>query len=619
MPEKNIITKPDQAHFQDVLGIYNEEKSAYRERDENIISQYEIIGGNMYTAEDREALIAQKRSINEYNLLEGRLNAVIGTISQLRQNMRAVARKNRSLPVSNLMTSAMYHNYSKSWYDWVKSDQSVHCAIGGVAFGYLYWNFVLGHLEYRALDALRIRWDRSTKDPLFRDCRWLQDTQFLSKEEIVNLCQDPETRKEFIYQIKHYEPQKFQNTWYEKKAYGTWGDYTPKTGDDDFVDYRLGRYRVVDHHENRDYTSIYLISSEQMKQVDATDWAEEQIKSFLNENLSFTRIDVTETKKHQTMICPITQMVIRDEPYPINTLFFNYIPQVAYNTKPYIFQAQGILENPAKINQGINARLNVITDYGLEVIGGGFKSEQGAITGHEDDWDTRDRKYLRIYNDGYSAPERLAPGQVPATMFQVVGEEISLFDVATAIGKNYMGMRESANETGVLASTKIKQTENVLQRFLNNATRSQYMDAYMAVEHIKKYMTEEQAIKLLDTSESVVVNQQTIDGVVNSLTEDIEYEIEIDETRPSATARQSAFLKDLSMAQMFPQFTRVDKLWEMSDSPMAKEQAEFARAIYKAQGIDINNLEGADPQALVNLAMQNQNQGGTPNLSLLTG
>lgn len=603
----SVIKQDD---FTKVLQFYNKLKHVYRDREMKILDLYEKVTGNMWDAQDRQALVDQKRPVLEYPLVEAMRNAYVGTERLSRMKMRATPDTGGSVKTARLLTSAMTWNQNRTWYDWHKSKQFLHTIIGGIGWGHGYWDFKLKRWIFESYDALRVRWDVRTQKATFEDCRYLEDTQFLTAEEIFNLGENRETAKEIKYRFRFMEPRAEGNIFYNKLDAGMgWMDYAYE---DDYVDSSNGRYRCIEHHEKRDVSKTWLVDSSD-RVVDATGRVDEEVDAFLDANPDFGRFDIPETEYWITTICPAIKMIVQNQKYELkDPLSFALIPQVAYDVKPYIKDSDSVFKNPVKINVSFNKRKSVELEYSIKSVGGEWIAESGAIDGKEEQWNTRANRVLRIYNSGFQKPTREAPGQVPAALFQYTQDELTLFDIVGGVGANFRGFKESANETGKLAQLKIRQTSNMMQHIFDNAVLSQYLDAQNCIQHIQQYMTDEQLISLDD--ELITMNEDTIDGVRNVLNDGGKYNVEIDQTRPSSTARQMAFQEVVQSVQTMPMlanFLRVDLLWLDSDLPHRQEQAEFARKMYKSMGIDLTSTDDIDPTKTSNLFSINS-AGGTP-------
>lgn len=591
-----------QDDFNKVLQFYNNLKNVYRQRELKIIDLYEKVTGNMWDPKDRQALLDQKRPVLEYPLVEPMRNAYIGTERLSRMKMRVVPDTGGSVKTAQLLTAAMTWCQNKTWYDNNKSRQFKDTIIGGIGWGHDYWDFTRNRWIFEAFDALRIRWDVRTQKATFEDCKYLEDTQFLTAEEIQNMAENRETAKEVRYRFRYMEPRAEGNIFYNKLDVGYgWMDYAYE---DDYIDSQNGRYRVVEHHEKRDVKKIWLVD-EQDNTIDATESGEEEIESFLTKHKDYERFDLPDVEYWITTIVPSIKMVILNQKYALKEPDgFAYKPMVAYDIKPYMKDVDSVFKNPLKINESFNKRKSVELEYAIKSVGGEWVAETGAVDGKEEQWNTRANRILRIYNSGFSAPKRQEPGQVPAALFQYTSDEMTLFDIVGGIGANYRGFKESANETGKLAQMKIRQTSTMMQHIFDNAVLSSYIDAQSCIRHIQQYMTDEQLINLSDERQEVVVNERTVDGVRNALDDGAKYSVEIDQTKPSATARQLAYGEVMQTIQQMPglaQFLRVDLLWLDSDLPHRQEQAEFARAMYKKMGIDVTQLDTLDPAKMQNL------------------
>jgi len=562
--------------YQKVLNFYDYLKGRYAKRELKIIEVIEKATGNMWNPEDKQILLDQKRPALSYNLIEPMRNALVGTERTSRVNMKAVPYAGGSSDVAQMLTEAMYWNYNQCGYDWEKSKQFIHTIFGGVGWGHDYWDYRKGHWVFKAFDALRIRWDDTCRSLQLDDCHYMQDTQWMTAQQILSLPNDNVIRKEAEYRLKFLEPANRGNVWYEKQySGGSWNDVAPSREQEEFTDFRAGRYRVIDHHEKRDTTTIVLLNSQTGEKVDATKYPEEIIGGFLEKHPEYERFDIVEQELWHTIIVPAIQMAIVEEPYPEGIKNFAYKPEVAYDIKPYLVDAQGVFDNVIDINDSFNKRQSVLLEYAMDSVGGDWIAEDGAIDDYMHEWKTRAKTFVKRYKSGHTAPTRSQPGQVPATMFQYAQQDAQLIESILGISKNYRGFKESSAETGVLFDSKIKQSEIMHQHIFDNMALSQQLDADSCIQHIKAFMSPTQLLELVASSPELNSVLPSFQSAVQQLKEG-KFKVAIDRTRPSATGRQESFQRAMQMIQYMPgELVNWKVIAELADMPNKSEWIEY--------------------------------------------
>lgn len=602
----------DKDIYQEIYQIHNSLVSDFESTHNKMREMYRNSKGDLWSSAEKSILEKEGRPSPEYALLEPVRNSLIGTERMSRASMRCVPYKdNENGEIANALTTALYFNYNRAWYNWHKSKQFMHVITCGIGFSADWWDMTKKHWRFKAIDPLRVYFDKSTRDATFEDCRYIQTVEYYTAEEIIGLALDDQTRGEIIKRMKHYEPQ-LSNKLYKKLlqlGYDSWeelgsinqnysiGITHPSVTDKDTL---LGRYKVIEHHECRPITKIYLINKDTKNTFDVSQVNPKAVREFLAKRQNYEKLTVTESKYYVTIICPAIDMVISDKPYPYDASSFMIKPQVAYDVFPYIKDSYSVLENPAKINKAFNKKKAIELEYAINTTGGDWIADEASVAGLEDEWRTRKKMILRRYRSGTTPPRRDQPATPPATLFQTKAEELNLFDFTAPVSKPYRGMQEGANETGVLFSYKIKQNEIMLQHLFDNATLSQYLDAKSCVEQIIAFQDDETWARLLEDD-----NMELLDEIREQ-----KFEIELDQSKPSVTARQYGFAQLIQILPYIPpQLIRFDTVIEASDIPNKEEIAEFIREQYRKQGM-LETPQTLSPNALMEKPeIQTQEQG----------
>lgn len=584
--------KTNDETYQNILSVYNDSKVDFTERDDHTIRMYERVTGKILEPEDREAILDQKRPLTEYNLYEGIRNAFAGTERLSRVNFRIVPEYNGKEATAYYLTQAIYHYKNRAHYEHLKSIQAMHAFIGGVAFAHNYWDFNRKRWCFKPLDATRIRWDKFTTLPTFEDCNWLMDTSWVTSEEALQFIDNEDIYTKAEQEFKQFEPYPNKNKFFNKLVYSQWKSPNNLL-QDDFINMYEGRYRAIDYHERRWANKKYFENLQTRERIDVTGQPKSALKKFVREYGEYWEFrSKPEQEFWQVMVIPAIRMVIKESPYPYKARFFAFTPQVAYNVMPYIVQTQGVMDSYVNIIENFNKREMVKTEHAINTVGGDWIAEQGSVLGHEDDWETSERKRLRTYNTGFKPPVRDHSENAPNALYQLTNTDLQLLN-EMLITRGYRGVKESANETGVLADTRIRQTEMMLQHILDNAYFSQELDTISLLDQIQAYVTEEEKIKLLDQEQYIMLNEETIDGVQNQL-DDGEYGIEQDTARPSATAMQYAYNYMTSLLQYIPiDMVPIHEVYAAMEVPQKQKFVEWAKARYKAMGIDPDNLQAS--------------------------
>jgi len=573
-----------------------------------------VLGTRLWEDKDIDLLISQRRPISSYNFLLPLALHLAGTQIQTRSSMKATPLKDATVEDAYAMTNLMMWNWDKTFFEFEQTRAFLNTIITSMGWTYDQWNFTKGHWVCKSIDPFRIRWDIATKERDFSDCRFLQDTMWGTGEEVINMAGDEQTREEILYRIAQYEPKMNSHAWVEK-IFDSSFNWTP-TGDsraDDYLDLKMGRYRVIDHHEKRQIPTAALIDGFSGAYEVVTDKPAEQIKAMMRTNPNFDLQRFNVTQNWHGIICPAIEMVLAEEKYEVETPDNDYIfkPQLCYDFHPDLKQTIGVFDNLYGIVQSINKRKSTMLEYIMSVTGGDFIAEDRAIEGYEEDWNTPGFKYVRKYKTGSPAPKRDYPPSLPEGVWKYEAEDLQFLEMISGVTKNARGMRDDAGESGVLVKNKIQQAEIQLTYLMNNMTFSQKKLAISCVHNIQAYMTEEDVVFLTDyqTGKEIFmdINKQGEDGqALNNITKG-SYNISIDVTKPSVSSRQMAFLQGVEMARvgMPPDFMRWDLIIKNSDIPHAAEWSAYIKMLLKMKyGIDVDTLENIDMNKLSMLGGQ---------------
>jgi len=599
--------KVDQSKFEKVLNHYNLLKHQWVDDEANRIEMYNRVAGKtVMEEEDRLKLESQRRPTDGLNFHLPVLLYLTGSQRQARSYMRAIPAEEGDEQTANILTKLMYWNFNKTWYEWEASKAGMHSMIGGIGWTNDWWDYLEGHWTCRAYDSLRIRFDINTQHPRLLDCRYLQDTQWATKEEIFAMCDDEETLEELKKNFKFLEPA--PSTSFIDKAYGNaWGyNRIPRKGDWDYIDSREGRYRLIDHHEMVDEPQVALIDVQDPDKYEiVTDMPPEQVQVLFSLNPNFRRWEFNRKVFYHYIICPAVQMVVVDEPYPIQTGMYAFKPRFCYDIIPELKDRTGVFDNVKALNDGINKRRLTMLEYAMKSVNGSWIASKKAIAGNEHLWENDEIGVVKVYNDGADKPTRDFPLPQSQPLAEFQRDDIGFYEWISAVGKNARGFKESANESGVVVGRKLQQTETMFALLADNLEMAQKMDAKSCISHIQQAMTMARKVRVLDNKnkpEWLRVNWETIQGIENDITIG-EYDVEVDSSRPSVTSQQLAFAQWADLLKTMPpqmQALVMDFVVETSDIPEKDVLMQRLKTFLKMTfGFDPDNPEQAMQQQAV--------------------
>lgn len=621
----------DQTKYDKTWQVYNVLKHQWVDHEADTIEMYNRVSGReLFSKEDRAYLESKKRPVVGYNFNLPILLYLTGSQRQARSYMRAVP----TTPISDeqkaqLMTQLMYWNYNKTWYEYENSKAFMHSLIGNIGWKHDWWDYVEGHWVLRAYDALRIRFDINTQSSRLLDCRYLQDFQWQTKEEIFSVVGDEETLAEVKYRFKRLEPTGAISFLDKSQTAGWVWSHTPKQGEFDYIDTKEGRYKLIDHHEQVDVPEIALIDLRDPDVFEVvTDKPMDYIQGLFSQNPYFKRFEFIRKEHRHTIICPAIEYVIVDEPYPIQTGMYAWKPTVCYDIIPELKSATSVFANLKDIIDSINKRRSTALEYIMKTVGGDWIASTKAIEGLEHLWENNEMGVVKKFHAGQDAPKRDYPMPMNQGLSEYEQEDINYLEWISAVGKNARGFKESANESGVVVGRKLQQTEVMFTLLFDNAEMSQRMDAKSCIKHIQQAMTTARVIRVLDEKQQpnwLKLNWETIDGITNDISIG-EYDIEIDTSKPSITAQQLAFIQIAELMKTMPpelQMVSMDFAVETSDVPQKDILAKRIKAILAKQyGFDPDNPEQLyntpqPPQGQPNLQQQAQQMQFSPDASAM--
>jgi len=245
--------------------------------------------------------------------------------------------------------------------------------------------------------------------------------------------------------------------------------------------------------------------------------------------------------------------VPQDKPYDIQNGLYMYTPIVCFDFHPDIAESRALVDNIIDPQQSYNKLQSTLKDYIVRFVGHGWTYRKGTIEEDDkQDWESRAIGINRAWVG--EQPEPDLPAQLPREVLVGRADDRDAIRAITGVPLNMQGETQTKNEAAALFSQRMQQGGMMQMTMFDALKRADRYLGKHAVDGLQKYLKDERWIRITeDTADPLwlMVNQVTLQGVMNDLSLG-EYDIEIDETQYSVTAKQDAFAQGLAMAKMMP-------------------------------------------------------------------
>lgn len=131
--------------------------------------------------------------------------------------------------------------------------------------------------------------------------------------------------------------------------------------------------------------------------------------------------------------------------------------------------------------------------------------------------------FVLEYNQGFDPPQKIQPNQVPTGVDRMSAKTEEAIRSISGIHQAMQG-NASPEMSGRALSSQISRGQVQMQKPLDNLARTRHLLAERMLNLIQTYYTEERVVYITNdlepegTEQQMVINQQTVDGVLNDVT-----------------------------------------------------------------------------------------------------
>jgi len=334
------------------------------------------------------------------------------------------------------------------------------------------------------------------------------------------------------------------------------------------------KFDVIELHEKRTERRMYGMTTEGIE-IDMTDsvmddkevtFSREKIQAVIEQNKLQRNPSVRlERCKWITTTIPALQLKVQDIKYPIDCEHFLYIPQFCYDYHADLNKVQSVMDDlldpQSEYNKARSLKLELLARYNNL----GYIMENGAIDGFEDQWTTKEIAPFRTVNYGYW--NKIKPEErrdVHPELIRDMNELPSMMQHISGATSPVMGESEQEKSAKHYIA-KLKQSERSYSYIFEHASHASKAVGEVAMKLIQKFMKMPQVIRItqdVDKPYDLAINQDIITIVngapIKKRFNDMsvgDFDIEIDESPYSATAKEMEYLK---LADIFEMISKVD-------------------------------------------------------------
>lgn len=614
----------DQAHGQkntvsEITTIFTDLYVRFAELRAAQIKGYRYAAGKMIDDDILKELKKQRRPALIFRLLHKQLLFMNGMLRSEQRRMRAVPLRMGDEDLSDLHTVLVG--------DWAMNacngyDQIARAGMDAVIarIGWLnhFWSTRFdpeGQPIVRSEDPLSFVWDLDAQQTDQSDWRYMGKHGLYSCDELIQIYRKS-LSEEMIAKMRERD-QMLQGRAAQVmgRPVGLWNRLltgfdrafrsgTPSSAHDrtellnDLLDAKNGMYRVIEWHDRRTTVAKFAYSplTGSMEQIPPKLEGDRDYEAAALARHPAGQIMTTE---HEDLwITPIVPSLLESEPlfeapYQTQERGFQYKPIFCYDFTRDMTEASSLVDILATANDFTNQRLMSLLEAGMDVVNPPIDYPEGSITKlQRPAWESKERGVLREFSalpDG-SGPKARTIGAEGFQVLKVLSDEgKQMVQDLGGLTPNLQGYSETANEPAALYRQRVEQGMVMLAGFFANLHQAMKASFGYTDALIQQFLTFERMVRLLDEPPAgmpgvamvgksfwLMVNQQTVMGVKNDLSQG-KYDFLPDTESIGKTAKQQKFLETMELVKITPpELVLWPKLFELHDSPAAKDMAEFA-------------------------------------------
>ena len=613
-------TDSDSGKVTDILRIHQMLRMRLAPIRRKMLRNYRYVVGDQIDPDIMTQLEKDNRPAMILNLLHPVVLSVSGHLSANRTKMQAV-------PVRmGDEAGAELHNVLVN--DWAIGDNgyyeigkaAVDAIIGKIGWVNTFMDYTQnpeGEWRTRCTDPFMMLWDPEGKQIDQSDWRYEEFTGWYSAEEIIfamNLDPDKAEmvrERARILEGQYREGRQTPVAWWEKVRDNLL-DFVEDGSSlrnnqegliSDVLDMRNGRYRTIEFHDRRDVMSrwVYSPMTRDKEQIPPDKLNERNYISWVMEKYPKAMLqDVSEQQFWITTVAPglLPETCLLERPYVTQQRGFQFKPIFCYDFHPDLTQTKAIIDDLIYPQDSVNQREMSMLQWLLETINPHIDAPKDSISPEDmQAWTSRERGQVRFFNlTGQSAlkPEPRKPDAQAVDVMRMLSEtNKDMITLISGVSPNFQGRSDTSKESGVLFSQRVQASLVNLAYVTIHVQRAMANIFSYTDRSLQLMLTTPRAVRILGEPPEgmegimltkqqqdfywLMVNQQTLDGVMNDLSQG-EYDFRPDPRQLGATMKQLKWIEGMELAKVVPpDLMPWHMLIELWDMPTAKKIAEYVR------------------------------------------
>lgn len=593
MQLKRTFQLRDDQTLWDMMRLYNNISSQFQNFYDEQTNLFDFtVGALQWDRQVRAALRKENRPANSYNLIRTILNVIFSVERDNRKKGKASPRTGGDNELALAITQTLDYYLYHSGFDIAQKRVFMDSIIARVGVYHLGWRYDgseddRGKLFVDSIDPREIMAEPYYNDPLWERSGFLFRKHQLSLEEILNTfaLNDQEMQNEIMKEASiFFEKDSKRSKWVSQKlkslfsaVYETATGVSSGTEDTLFKNYlqwwdpRTGKFDVLELHEKRMERRLVVPDSGRRKVLDITETYagehfalnnkrhdgftfEPEIINRIKDRYNITggaRTELME-KRFQTAVIPTFNLKVSQQPYPIKSKNYVYIPQQCYDFHADPLKVQSIMDDLIDPQADFNKSKSLILELLGRYANKGWIMDENAISGLEEDWENNKIAPYRRVRAGYINMIKPEEGQtINPDLVRMPLEMQQLMKVITNADDEIRGTRSSDVKSGKHFIAKEERQAKSFTYILENRDNAQRAVYEMALEFVQHYVTTQQVLRItsdtgnqkgetLEINKSVfsIENGQIQERVINDI-DAVKYDIEITDEPFSATAKEN--------------------------------------------------------------------------------
>ncbi|MEJ2277376.1 MAG: hypothetical protein P8Y70_06455 [Candidatus Lokiarchaeota archaeon] len=590
-----------------------------------ILRNFYMVQGYIYSEKDRAMLIDQKRPDFQWNLFRPILNALSGNFKNSAPGIDVLGVTQDDHQLADFMKALLEMMlFQKNDFTYELSKAYLWALIARIGWLCSEWSFEQdkeGMFDVRWYDSFRLKFDTTWQRRNMRDLKYMDDSGWLSPEEIImkyarnkpDLAEEIEEKSKLIIGYSTMDRnQKYKNmiaTWAERILNAIHPYTSEKKGYDRFnntVQYdrygmwynHRGRFKVVDFYERRPTREMWVYDYASGVEEDITDkiklpnynggyirdWYDNDKLQALRTQYGFPELKEYDTNLiYQTSVIPGLNVKPWDAPQPLNNKNFKFTAIMAYDFHPEMLETKGVVDDIKDPVRSVNHRRNTMLTILMRMAHGGWIAEKTAVKDFMDEFKKNDIANIKVVADGSLTQNRVREIKQNINLTGLQNferEDLEGTKYISGVHDNSMGLRENAGESGVRFDKGVAQAEVMQEHVSENAQASMLMVAYNAMALMKRFMTEFRILRFKIEGNDPLwlpVNIKIADRIINDPTVG-EYDLQISTIPFGRLAKEREFqrvlLLDQTIAQVDPRMVDLVSLIKLANVSTEQDMIE---------------------------------------------